>query len=70
MVGGSSGMGLQAGRLLLKEGASVTLVGSRKEKLDRALQRLGAADKAHAFQCDLRRNADVKRLIEGEQITV
>jgi NAD(P)-dependent dehydrogenase (short-subunit alcohol dehydrogenase family) len=32
IVGGSSGMGLQAGSLLLKAGASVTLVGSQKEK--------------------------------------
>jgi len=63
IVGGSSGMGLQAGHLLLKAGASVTLVGSRKEKLDRALQTLGAADKARAFQCDLRRDVDVERLI-------
>jgi NAD(P)-dependent dehydrogenase (short-subunit alcohol dehydrogenase family) len=63
IVGGSSGMGLQAGRLLLKAGASVTLVGSRGDKLDRALQTLGAADKAHAFQCDLRRDADAERLI-------
>jgi NAD(P)-dependent dehydrogenase (short-subunit alcohol dehydrogenase family) len=63
IVGGSSGMGLQAGSLLLKAGASVTIVGSRKEKLDHALKTLGAADKLQAFQCDLRRDADVERLV-------
>lgn len=63
IVGGSSGMGLQAGSMLLKAGASVTLVGRRKEKLDQALKALGAGDKLHAFQCDLRLDADVERLI-------
>ena len=63
IVGGSSGMGLQAGSLLLKAGASVTLVGSRKEKLDHAFKVLGASDKLQAFQCDLRRDADVERLV-------
>jgi NAD(P)-dependent dehydrogenase (short-subunit alcohol dehydrogenase family) len=63
IVGGSSGMGLEAGSLLLNAGASVTLVGSRREKLDQALNALGAADKLHAVQCDLRRDADVERLI-------
>ncbi len=63
IVGGSSGIGLKAGSMLLKAGASVTIVGSRKEKLDHALKALGAGDKSHAFQCDLRRDADVERLI-------
>ena len=63
IVGGSSGMGLQAGSLLLKSGAFVTIVGSRKEKLDHALKTLGADSKLQAFQCDLRRDADVERLV-------
>jgi NAD(P)-dependent dehydrogenase (short-subunit alcohol dehydrogenase family) len=63
IVGGSSGMGLQAGSLLLKAGASVTIAGSRKEKLDHALKTLGAAGKLQAFQCDLRRDVDVERLV-------
>jgi NAD(P)-dependent dehydrogenase (short-subunit alcohol dehydrogenase family) len=36
IVGGSSGMGLEAGRLLVEGGASVTLVGRRQQKLDAA----------------------------------
>jgi NAD(P)-dependent dehydrogenase (short-subunit alcohol dehydrogenase family) len=63
VVGGSSGMGLQAGTMLLKAGASVTIVGSRKEKLDQALKALGAGGELHALQCDLRQDADVERLI-------
>jgi len=63
VVGGSSGMGLQVGTMLLKAGASVTIVGSRKQKLDQALKALGAGGELHALQCDLRQDADVERLI-------
>ena len=34
IVGGASGMGLEAGRLLIEAGPSVTLVGRQQEKLD------------------------------------
>ena len=34
VVGGSSGIGLETARLLHDDGASVTLVGRRQEKLD------------------------------------
>lgn len=63
IVGGSSGMGLQAGRLLVEAGASVTLVGSRQEKLDQARRTLGTSDKVHTTKCDLRIDSDVERLI-------
>ena len=36
IVGGGNGMGLEAGRLPVEAGASVTLVGRRQEKLDDA----------------------------------
>jgi len=49
IVGGSSGMGLQTGSLLLKAGAAVTLVGSRQEKLDHALKALGAPSQNKCF---------------------
>jgi NAD(P)-dependent dehydrogenase (short-subunit alcohol dehydrogenase family) len=63
IVGGSSGMGLKAGSLLFKAGASVTLVGSRREKLEQAKKTLGTSDKLNVVQCDLRRDADVEQLI-------
>ena len=36
LIGGSSGMGLVAGKLLVGAGGTVTLVGRNKEKLDQA----------------------------------
>ena len=63
IVGGSSGMGLEAGRLLVAAGASVTLVGRRQEKLDRARETFDTPDSVRTFQCDLTKKEDVDRLI-------
>jgi len=63
IVGGSSGMGLEVGRLLLEAGTSVTLVGSRQEKLDRARDTLTPPESVHTFRCDLTRESDVEKLI-------
>ena len=63
IVGGSSGMGLEAARLLLDDGASVTLVGRRQDKLDRAREAAGAAERVRTFQCDLASSSEVQRLI-------
>jgi NAD(P)-dependent dehydrogenase (short-subunit alcohol dehydrogenase family) len=64
IVGGSSGMGLEAGRLLVKAGAAVTLVGHRQEKLDSARETFDTPDKVHVFRCDLTNKEDVGRLIQ------
>ena len=63
IVGGSSGMGLEAARLLVEDGASVTLVGRQQEKLDRAVDTLGVPDKVHIFRCDLMIEDEVGGLI-------
>ena len=63
IVGGGSGMGLEAGRLLVKEGASVTLVGRRQEKLDAAHKTFDSPDKVCTFRCDLTKEEDLDRLI-------
>ena len=63
IVGGSSGMGLEAGRLLVEAGASVTLVGRRQEKLDGARETFDTSDNVHTFRCDLTNKEDVDRLI-------
>lgn len=63
ILGGSSGMGLETGRLLAAAGASVTLVGRRQEKLDAARETFNAPDDARTFRCDLTGKEDVDRLI-------
>ena len=63
IIGGSSGMGLEAARLLVHAGASVTLVGRRQEKLEGAREMLDSPDKVHTFQCDLTRKDEVNSLV-------
>ena len=63
IVGGGSGMGLEAGRLLVEAGASVTLVGRRQDKLDGAREAFATPDNVRTFQCDLTSREDVDRLI-------
>src|SRR5262245_4146069 len=63
IIGGGSGMGLEAARLLVRAGASVTLVGRRHEKLKAARATFDAPDKVHTFQCDLTRNDDASSLV-------
>ena len=63
IVGGSSGMGLEAGRLLVESGASVTLVGRQQQKLDAARETFDTPDSTSTFRCDLTRKEDVDRLI-------
>ena len=57
IVGGSSGIGLETARLLLEEGASVTLVGRRPDKLDSARETLGKSDRVKVIRADLAMNA-------------
>jgi NAD(P)-dependent dehydrogenase (short-subunit alcohol dehydrogenase family) len=63
IIGGGSGMGLEAGRLLVEAGGSVTLVGRRQEKLDSARETFDTPDNVRTFRCDLTSKEDVDRLI-------
>ncbi len=63
IVGGSSGMGLETARLLVNEGAAVTLVGRSQEKLDRARESCSGGGEVSTFSCDLMRQEEVERLI-------
>jgi len=56
-------MGLEAGRLLVEAGASVTLVSRRQEKLDGARETFETPDNVRTFQCDLTNKEDVDSLI-------
>lgn len=64
IVGGSSGIGLETGRLLLEEGASVTLVGRRPGKLDSARETLGRSDRVNVIRADLASDSDVDQLVQ------
>lgn len=67
IVGGGSGMGLETARLLVSQGALVTIVGRHKEKLDRARETFSAPEKVHTFGCDLTKKDDVDRLVSYVQ---
>jgi len=64
IVGGSSGMGMAAAKLLLDAGGSVTLVARNEKKLVQSQESLGASDKVNTFRCDLNRNEEVGSLVD------
>lgn len=53
ITGGSKGIGLEAARLFLEEGAQVSLISRGIENLEAAKNKLGASDKVHVFSADL-----------------
>jgi NAD(P)-dependent dehydrogenase (short-subunit alcohol dehydrogenase family) len=63
IIGGSSGMGLEAASLLVRAGASVTIVGRQKEKLEGARKTFDTPGKVHTFPCDLVKKDEVDSLI-------
>lgn len=63
IIGGGSGMGLETGELLTAEGASVTLVGRRQEKLDDARETFNTPEKVKTYSCDLTNKGDLAKLI-------
>jgi NAD(P)-dependent dehydrogenase (short-subunit alcohol dehydrogenase family) len=66
VTGGSSGVGLATVAALLAEGANVITCGRRLDVLEKALADIGArGDRVHARACDVRKPADVDRLVTG-----
>jgi len=63
IIGGSSGMGLEAARMLVKAGAVVTLVGRNVDKLAAARGSVDAPERVQTFQCDLTSKDDVAKLL-------
>lgn len=64
IIGGSSGIGLETGKLLVEEGALVTLVGRQQKKLDAARELFAKPDKVSTFRCDLTTKGDVNKLTQ------
>ena len=62
VTGGSSGIGLATARGPAGEGASVFIVGRRKEELDRAVAEIGSD--VRGVQADVAKLADLYRLYE------
>ncbi|MCP8351140.1 MULTISPECIES: SDR family NAD(P)-dependent oxidoreductase [Pseudomonas] len=69
VVGGTSGMGLEAARQFLSEGGSVVIVGNRPEKTDEARKDLLALGNVAALTADLTSDEGLAKLIKtiGEQ---
>lgn len=64
IVGGSSGMGLETAKLLVQAGATVTLVGHQKEKLEKVREFFITPNKVRIFPCDLTRKGEVDHLLQ------
>jgi 3-oxoacyl-[acyl-carrier protein] reductase len=63
VAGGSSGIGLEIARALLAEDHGVTIVGRRRERLERAVEELGGA--VHAVSADLADEAGARAAVEA-----
>jgi NAD(P)-dependent dehydrogenase (short-subunit alcohol dehydrogenase family) len=70
VTGASGGIGLATARRLLREGASVTLVGRHRDKLDEARSRLLAdapAERILVAACDVAQEDEVKAAVRATQ---
>lgn len=68
VTGASRGIGFSIAQALLQEGASVVITGTKQQTLDAAVRELKAGVKGGAvdgIQADVRRYADVERLMSG-----
>ncbi|MBP0623338.1 SDR family NAD(P)-dependent oxidoreductase [Cupriavidus consociatus] len=64
VVGGTSGMGLEAGRMVLEQGGKAVVVGHRADKAEEARQALAALGEVQALTADLSSDAGVQALIQ------
>ena len=64
VIGGTSGMGLETARLVLAEGGSAVIVGSRAEKTETARAELAALGQVWALTADLSTPAGLASLLE------
>ncbi|EMU1127484.1 TPA: SDR family oxidoreductase [Citrobacter koseri] len=63
VVGGTSGMGLEAARLVLNKGGKVVLVGSRQDKAERARQLLSSDGEVDIIVADLKKDEGMNHVV-------
>lgn len=63
VVGGTSGMGLEAARLVMEQGAKVVLVGNRPEKAEEARKLLSSMGNVDVITADLSTDAGVQSVL-------
>ncbi|MFT6926695.1 MAG: NAD(P)-dependent dehydrogenase (short-subunit alcohol dehydrogenase family) [Psychromonas sp.] len=64
IIGGTSGMGLESAKLLLKRNIKTFIVGRNLEKLNKAKEALSEFGDINTIQADLYQPNDVKKIIE------
>jgi len=65
VVGGTSGMGYETAKKILKNGGSVVLVGNRQDKAEQARQALAADGQVSLIVADLMTEAGMKHVTEA-----
>ena len=63
VTGGARGIGFAITKRLLEEGAKVAMLGTNRETLDKALEKLGGGEKLQAFQCNVADKGNVNSVI-------
>lgn len=64
VVGGTSGMGFETAKLVLKSGGSVVLVGNRQEKAEQARQVLASEGQVSVIVADLMKEEGMKSVMD------
>ncbi len=65
VVGGTSGMGFETARLVLKKGGSVVLVGNRQDKAEQARQTLAVDGQVSVIVADLMTEKGMQNVIDA-----
>jgi NAD(P)-dependent dehydrogenase (short-subunit alcohol dehydrogenase family) len=65
VVGGTSGMGMQAARMVLEQGGSAVIVGHREDKAEATRKALSSLGTVTVLTADLSRAEDVKQLLQA-----
>src|SRR4051812_23794538 len=65
VTGGGSGIGLACAQALLADGATVTIAGRSRDRLDAAAQELGSSERVAVAVCDVADEEQVRAAVEA-----